>query len=271
MSIDLAPLWNYSQPEASEQRFRAAMAGASGDDVLILQTQIARTQGLRRQFHQARALLQQIEPAVQAAGPEARARHALELGRTHCSATHAAEERTPAAREQARRGFEAALAIARSAQLDALAIDAIHMLAFVDPAPVDQLQWGEQALAVVLASSQPEARRWEASVRNNLGYALHQLGRYPEALSQFEQAVLVRRQGSDAPALRVAQWMVAWTLHAMNRIEEALTMQLQLERDNDAAGQPDAYVFEELEKLYRVKGDAGRSLHYATRKASALR
>ena len=36
-----------------------------------------------------------------------------------------------------------------------LAIDAVHMLAFVDTAPMDQLKWGEEALAIALSSSQP--------------------------------------------------------------------------------------------------------------------
>ena len=63
MAIDLAPLWNFSQPELSEQRFRAALAGASRDDALILQTQIARTYGLRRDFAGAQQILKSIEAA----------------------------------------------------------------------------------------------------------------------------------------------------------------------------------------------------------------
>ena len=40
-AIDVAPLWDFARPDVSEQRFRAALATASGDDALILQTQIA--------------------------------------------------------------------------------------------------------------------------------------------------------------------------------------------------------------------------------------
>lgn len=35
------------------------------------------------------------------------------------------------------------------------------------------------------------AQKWEASVRNNIGYALHQLGRYEEALAEFNQAASI--------------------------------------------------------------------------------
>ena len=270
MAIDLAPLWDYARPELSEQRFRAALATASGDDALILQTQIARTFGLRKDFAQAQEILQSIELQTRTAGPEARVRHALELGRSFASATHPPELLTPENKAAARRAYDQALALARSAKLDALAIDAIHMFAFIDTAPADQLKWAEQALAVVEASAQPAAKAWEASIRNNLGMALHGQGRYDEALAQFRLALAARERSGAAERVRVAHWMVAWTLRTMKRDDEAMAIQLRLEREGAAAGQPDPYVFEELEILYRNRGDAARAASYAEhRKAIA--
>jgi tetratricopeptide (TPR) repeat protein len=271
MAIDIAPLWDFSKPDISEQRFRAALATAVGDDALILETQIARTYGIRKEFAKARDILNAIEPKVKSAGPEARARYFLELGRTYASATHPPETQTPESQRLARLAYASALDTARAAKQDGLAIDAIHMLAFVDTAPADQLKWAQEALAVVNGSTQPEAKRWEGSIRNNLGYALHRLGRYEEALAQFGQAVVIRERGTDAAAIRVAHWMVAWTLRALNRSEEALELQLRLEREGDAAGEPDPYVFEELEILYRDMGDPERSQHYANRRKSVAR
>ena len=43
MAIDINALWDFSKPALSEERFRAALATAQGDDALILKTQIART------------------------------------------------------------------------------------------------------------------------------------------------------------------------------------------------------------------------------------
>jgi tetratricopeptide (TPR) repeat protein len=200
---------------------------------------------------------------------EGRARHALELGRTFASAKHAAAAQTPEALTQARAAFSAAFALAKEAPHDGLAIDALHMLAFVDTAPQDQLKWAGQALAVAEASSDPAAKKWRASLRNNIGYALHQLGRYDEALAQFEQALALRELGSNAEAKRVAQWMVAWTLRSLTRIEEALAIQLRLEQECDLVGAPDPYVFEELEHLYRAKGDAARANYYANRRSAS--
>ncbi|HEX4522032.1 MAG TPA: tetratricopeptide repeat protein [Casimicrobiaceae bacterium] len=270
MAIDLNPLWNFDDPDQSEQRFRAALATATGDDAIILQTQIARSYGLRGDFSKAREILKDVERQLPTAGAEARARYSLELGRTYASAAHPPETQTAGTKEQAREAYEQAYEVARRAELDGLAVDALHMLAFVDTEPADQLKWAQKALAIAQASSQPAAKKWEASLRNNIGYALYQLGRYDEALDQFKQAVMLREKGEDVQAKRVAHWMVAWTLRALNRPDEALEIQLRLERERQADGAPSPYVFEELELLYRGKGDRERADHYAElKKATA--
>ncbi len=271
MAIDLAPLWDFARPDLSEQRFRAALVQATGDDALILRTQIARTYGLRNDFDGARRILREIESAVANAGTEARVRYYLELGRTYASATHPAESLTTEARAQARQAYDGALTLAREANLDALAIDAIHMFALVDPSPADQLKWGEAALSIALSSQEPEAKRWEASIRNNVGHALHRMGRYDDALSEFQLALAIRERGPNAEATRVARWMVAWTLRSLGRNDEAMQIQLALETEGEAAGRPDPYVFEELEALYRIRGDLARAQYYADRKAAAQR
>jgi len=242
-AMDLDALWDFRRPELSEQRFRSALAQATGDEALILQTQIARSYGLRGEFAQARDILLAMEPKLASSGPEPKVRHALELGRTYASAKHSAEELDANSKAQARRHFARALSLAKQSALDGLAIDAIHMMAFVDTAPAEQLHWAQQALAVVEASPQAQARRWEGPIRNNLGYALHQLKRYPEALDQFERALALRERAGKPEEIRIARWMVAWTLRALGRRDEALALQLRLERENEAAGTPDPYVF----------------------------
>ena len=137
------------------------------------------------------------------------------------------------------------------------------MLAFVDTDPADQLTRGLQALSVMEGSSQPATRQWEGSLRNNVGYALHQQGRYEEALAQFTLALAFREHAGNAEQIRVANWMVAWTLRALGRMDEALDIQLRLERECEVAGAPDPYVFEELESLYRARNDTARADAYA--------
>jgi len=270
-AVDLSSLWDFSRPDVSEQRFRAALLTASADDALILRTQIARSLGLRRDFERAREELRAVAKELDRAGAEARTRYFLELGRTYASAAHPAELQTPQASELARSAYRQAIELARTASLDGLAIDAIHMMAFVDTGAADQLTWAEEALRIVESSTQPAARRWEASIRNNLGHALHQLGRYDEALVQLRQAVAIRERGTSAEATRTAHWMVARTLRAMGRVDEALKIQLRLEREADLAGKPDHYVFEELRLLYASKGEPDRARHYEDRIAAATR
>jgi tetratricopeptide (TPR) repeat protein len=269
--VDLAALWDFSNPAASEQRFREALATAQGDDALILATQIARTHGLRRDLARAREVLKSIEPQLPSAGSEARARHALEWGRNHISAVTKPDERTPENLAIARAAYARALAVAREGRLDELAIDAVHMMAFVDNAPADQLKWNEQALAMVQASSQPGGQGWEASIRNNLAHSLHQLGRYGESLPHYERALALREAKGSPRSVYVARWLVARALRLSGRLDEALAQQTRLEGQMHVVGDPDPYVLEELEQLHRAKGDAGRAAAYAERLAAARR
>ena len=120
-------------------------------------------------------------------------------------------------------------------------------------------------------STQPAAQKWSASLHNNTGYALHLLGRYDEALREFQLALAERERGGRPQNIRVAYWMIAWTLRALGRTNEALEIQLRLERECDAAGDPDPYVFEELELLYKTLGDEKKAAFYAARRARTVK
>ncbi len=163
--------------------------------------------------------------------------------------------------------YQRAIELGLEAKRDDLVIDAIHMLAFVDTSPQDQLKWSQKGLDVAMASTQPQAKAWEASLRNNMGYALYQMGRNDEALVQFQRAASLREALGHADRTRIAHWMVAMTLRTLRRVDEALAIQLRLEGENQAAGKPDPHVFTELELLYRAKGDEARAQLYAQRRA----
>ena len=265
MALDVAPLWKYSDPAGSEQRFRQALATATGDDALELQTQIARTHGIRRNFAEARRILAAIEADVARAGAAPQVRWHLELGRTYASPVHRPEEITPEAREKARSAYMQAFEKAKAARLDYLAIDALHMMVMVDAEPAAQLAWNEKALAYLDGSTQEEAKKWEGSLRNNVGYAYHLAGRYDEAIAQFRLSLAAYERSGRADNVRIAHWMIARTLRHQGKLQEAIAIQLRLEREWAAAGEPDPYVFEELEKLYRETGDPARADAYAAR------
>lgn len=269
MAVDILSLWDHAKPELSEQRFRDALKAANGEEALVLQTQIARTHGIRKDFARAREILASIEPQARAASAQVRVHYHLELGRTYASATHAQEAITPDQRELARSHYMQAFEAARQARLDNLAIDALHMMAFVDTEPKAQLEWDLKALAHLEGSDQPDAKKWEASLRNNVGYAKHLLGEYEEALRQFRLSLAAHERAGRARNVRIAHWMIAWTLRAQRRFDEAIAIQLRLEREWDEAGEPDPYVYEELEHLYRATGDTTRAEAYAAKLRSS--
>ena len=264
-ALDILGLWDYTKPALSEQRFRDALATATEDESLILQTQIARSWGLRKDFVRAREILASIDDPVKKASAEARVNYFLELGRTYASPAHPREALTAEARQQARTLYVQAFEAARQAQLDYLAIDALHMMPMADPDPKAQLEWDLKALAYLEGSSQPAARRWEASLRHNVGYARHLLGQYDEALAQFKLSLAAHERAGKARNARIAHWMIAWTLRAQGKIQEAIDIQLRLEREWGQAGEPDPYVFEELEHLFRAAGDTARAEAYAAK------
>ncbi|GGY26669.1 tetratricopeptide repeat protein [Paludibacterium paludis] len=266
LAQDVSGLWDFADPAASEARFRAAQLRAVGDDRLILETQIARSYVLRGDFAVARTILLGIEPSLAEAGIELRVRHALEWGRSFSSSAHPDETQTHVSRETARNAYLRAFALARDARLDDLAIDALRMLAYVDSAPLDQIRWTDMALDLMEQSAQHTVRRWEASLRNDRGNALHRLGRYREALDEFRRALAVRERSGRPASIRAARWMVAWTLRYLGRTEEALAIQLALASEAEAAGAPDRDVYQELEYLYRSRHEHARADEYAARR-----
>lgn len=89
------------------------------------------------------------------------------------------------------------------------------------------------------------------------------MGRYDEALAEFKEALALQEKGGKADQIRVAKWMIAWTLRSLGQLEEALQMQLALEKDCDEAGEPDPYVYEELEILYKELNNPEKAEYYA--------
>jgi tetratricopeptide (TPR) repeat protein len=230
--IDPKPLWDFNDPVGSEGRFRAAAQGRPSPEAEAWATQVARALGMQERYDEGHAVLD----AIRSEAHEVRCRVALERGRLWRSAGDA---------DAARPCFESA---AELAPADSLRIDAWHMLALVLPRP-ESTDLTHRALETARASAEPAARAWEASLLNNLGMEHADAGDFAAALPVFEQALAVRRTGGDAEAIRIARWMVAWSLRNLGRTDEALTIQRELAAELEAAGLDDPYVREELALL----------------------
>jgi tetratricopeptide (TPR) repeat protein len=248
--------WDFHDPATSEKRFAAMLDSVAGDPaaLAIVRTQVARAQGLQRRFDDANATLDTVETQVKAlpAGRpaiHARARLDIERGRALNSAGDPG---------RARPLFEQSFTEADSAGQAALAVDAAHMVAIAagnDGDSTDALAWNKRALAMAESSNDPEARKWRASLLNNLGWTYHDaLKDYPTALDYFERAVAARKEMGDERNTREARWAVARCLRSLGRLDEAYTRQLALEKENAAANEPDGYVFEELAEILYAQG-----------------
>jgi tetratricopeptide (TPR) repeat protein len=243
---DFDALWNYEQPEHTEQAFVAILqqAGVAAPPTYRLQllTQIARAQGLQRRFAAAHETLDRVQREL-AGGPllagesadvTPRVRYLLERGRVMNSAGQP---------ERARPLFLDAWKAATAAQQDGYAVDAAHMLGIVEPAD-NGLAWNRTALALALASDDPRARRWQGSLYNNLGWAHYGAAEFEQALALFESAVAAWELDGQTERVPSARWAVARTMRALGRIQAALTQQALL-ADFERVGRPNGYVQEE--------------------------
>ena len=234
---EVASLWDFADPAASEERFRAAADVAEAQERVVLMTQVARALGLQQRFDEGHAVLDDLSPV----GEEAAVRISLERGRLLRSAGD--PDAAPAY-------FAAAAGSAGSAGLEALQVDALHMLALVAP-PDEQLEVNERALAVARAARSPEARDWDASLLNNIGMVHAEAGDFEAALGSFQEALEARRRVGDHARTRVARWMVGWALRNLGRREEAQAVQQALRAELEALGERDPYVDKELALLQR--------------------
>ncbi|GAH06156.1 unnamed protein product, partial [marine sediment metagenome] len=120
---DFDALWDYNNPQATEIKFRELIPQAkeSGDISYYVQllTQIARTEGLQRNFEDAHITLDSAEIMLTDELVVARIRYLLERGRVYNSS---------GAPDKAKPIFVEAWELAAASNEDFYAIDAIHML-----------------------------------------------------------------------------------------------------------------------------------------------
>jgi len=237
---DFMAQWDYQDPAATALRFQALLPEARVTDLqyeLELLTQIARTHSLQRQFSQAHQLLDEIEPRLTDATPRARLRALLERGRTFNSAGDKASARVL---------FEQAWQQGVKHEERYLAIDAAHMVAIAAPLE-EQSRWHQLAMELAEQSQDKRVRGWLATLYNNQGWTLFELGRLDEARACQQKCLAWHQQHDNQGKAFIARWSLARLSRAQGLHEQAQAELSQLRDDMAAAGVPeDGYVFEEL-------------------------
>jgi tetratricopeptide (TPR) repeat protein len=233
---DFDSLWDYSQPDHTEIRFREILLQIPEDDPALLEllTQIARAQGLQRKFDKAHLTLDQVERRLGGIASRPQLRYLLERGRVFNSLGHAG---------QARPFFEQALELATQLNEDFYAVDALHMLAIIAP-PGQNLPLNLKAIKLAESSADKRARYWLGSLYNNAGWSYHDMRDYASALAAFEKAEAYRRAKGNVNEIRIAVWCVARALRSLDRVEEALSKQMALKDEFESAGETDGFGFE---------------------------
>lgn len=257
-TVNLRELWDFADPSASAERFRAAAAAAtSPGDRAEAVTQEARALGLQGRFDEGHALLDALEDVR----GRAHVRLLLERGRLLRSSGDASGSAPR---------FADALAAAETLGETALALDALHMLALVSTAEeADDLS--ARGVALAAASDDPAARTWLGPLHHNRGMQRLEAGAYPAARAEFAAGLAAREALGDVPGARIARWSVAHVLRLEGRVEEALAAQraLAAEIAADPEASPDGFVHEELGECLLALGRPGAARSEFAR-ASAL-
>jgi tetratricopeptide (TPR) repeat protein len=261
----LDALWDFDDPALSESRFRDERARhpAHSREAAEAATQVARAQGLQRQFTQADRTLDDVQRTLDAQPARVRVRYLLERGRRDNSSHRPA---------QAVAWFEQALAASAGDTLAGAAyyrVDALHMLAIAAPAE-RQLDWHRRAIAAADAADDARARGWRASLLNNLGWTLHDRGDFTGALDAWQQALSLREAAHDVGRTRIARWTVARGLRSLGQLDAAETIQRALADELQAADARDGYVFEELAEIALARGDRAAAAPWAAQALAIL-
>jgi len=262
-SATLDGQWDYAKPADSEQRFRVLLAQWPPGDpqALMIATQIARTQALRRQFAEAHATLDTVEAQLDGAPSQVRVRYLLERGRTFNSAG-AAERAVPL--------FTAALSLAECNADAFYAVDAAHMLGIAAP-PGARLDWNLKALAMAEGAKDPRAKRWLAALYNNIGQTYLERRAYAQALEYFRKALPAYEQRGDGDGIRLARWTIARAQRSLGQLDDAEKAQRELAAEYERLGEPDGYVYEELAEIALARGDTAGAKPWAARAHATLK
>ncbi len=255
---DISTLWNYNEPKETEERFREILPAvrASGDRDYYLQllTQIARAQCLQKAYDQAHATLDHVREELTSELKTVKVRYLLERGRIFNDSGEY---------EKAKAVFLEAWQLAQDYRLDGYAVDAAHMMGIIEPTD-EALAWNLRAVDYAKASQDPTARRWLATLQNNIGWTYFKMKRYEDALVVFKDALEHRKQQGNPGNIRIARWCVAKIQRMLGRVEEALKEQQALLDEAEMAREDAGYTHEELgECLLALKRDKESRPHFA--------
>lgn len=246
-------LWDYSNPKASEERFRERLAEEEKDNSTLaermeIMTQIARAEGLQQKFDEAHKTLDTVEASLPTHGSTlVETRYHLERGRAFNSSGN---------KEKAKEEFLKALESGKKGGHDYYAIDAIHMMGIADE-HAKQLEWTEQGIAMAEASTEDRAKLWLGTFYNNSGWTYFGMGEYKKALDLFIKNEKFAESRNNTTDIQIARWSQGKMHRFLKQIDTALSIQYSLEKAiHDKTMEEDGYVYEEIAECLLAEGKA---------------
>ena len=260
MLPEIDRLWIYSDPVATEQKFRDVLRDSDGEAdeayKAELLTQIARTLGLQQKFDEADAALDEADALITIDMVRPRVRSMLERGRMYNSSNR---------QHDALPCFTAAFELALDAGLENLAVDAAHMLGIVEKGDAS-LRWNEEALRIAEGATDPWARSWLGSLYNNIGWTYVGLKRYEDALFMFERNEAFRTAQKNDVEVGIARWCIAKMYRFLGRVDESLQMQMELlKRPENTDNTSEGYCQEEIGECLHALGKTDEAAPYFAR------
>ena len=251
--------WDYDKPTKTRKIFlkhyQTAKAIGDTEFQFLIQTQIARTYSLELEFVSAHSLLDEVEKSLDSIqSPELEIRYYLERGRTYNSSK---------ALDKAKECFLKAIEIANLHKEDFLEVDALHMMGIAEENPAKQVEWNEKAISIAESSTNVETKNWVGSLLNNTGWTIFNMKNYDHALEIFEKVLAFRKEEGKPEGIAIAMWCIARTLRSLNNIDQALELQLEIQKYRIANKlTKGCYNFEELGELYLLKNMKKESQEY---------
>lgn len=250
--------WNYRDPIATEQKFLdyQDILTDHEDPTLLPQlfTQLARCRSLMRDKEGCESYLSSALSSIEALDkPQQivpRIRYHLERGRL--LNVLLLDDRGSA-------DFLIAWNEAVNNACDFYAVDAAHMLGIITVGD-ESLDWNYKAMRFAEQSQDMKAKSWLGALYNNIGWTLHGMERYEDALECFlKDEVWYRERHRHEEAL-IAHWSMSKMLRLLDRPDEALRELYVIAEERKERKLPnDGYLSEEIGECLLAKGQVDHS------------
>ncbi len=227
-------------------------------------SQIALAQAMQQKFDLAHKTLDTAEAGLTPEYELARVRVLLERGRVFHQA-----DNLNAALPLFKQSYE----LSKKCNFDFHTINAAHMVAIIENKFNDKIKWNKIAIELAEKTEDKRGQAWLGALYNNLAQNYIESEQYQQAYSAFEQSKKFGEERKDAIIVRGSKWGIARALRSLNRLDEALNMQVALLEEYEELNKKGEFpiellqlsrgvVYEELAEIYLTKAKIYAALAY---------